>query len=245
MDGGAFAVGDIIAKVPGAGAVEGEVARVEAQLYSTGHVACVVEAVAFLLFVGDGSLIAEFVAVIDVFGGDFAREVALAIVTAGYDPGGRVFVQGAVDLVLVVNVEGLPLPFFAKFGFKDFSGHVIAPVAVPVRTPGVFGGFEQDAGAVEVGVVVMWGEDAMDGVVELWQFAVVFEGVLVEVVFYNGLETLRLGTGDLTRYFSCFVGDAAKVREQGCGYDVLEDCVAEGMVVGDVFFCELEGHDST
>ena len=104
VDGGAFSVGDIIADMPGTGAVEGEVARVEAQLYSTGHVARVVEAVAFLLFVGDGSLIAEFVAVISVFGGDFAGEVALAIVAAGYDPGGGVFVQGAVDLVLVVDV---------------------------------------------------------------------------------------------------------------------------------------------
>ena len=104
MDGGAFAVGHVIAKVPGAGTIEGEVARVEAQLYSTGHVARVGEAVAFLLFVGDGSLIAEFVAVISVFGGDFAGEVALAIVAAGYDPGGGVFVQGAVDLVLVVDV---------------------------------------------------------------------------------------------------------------------------------------------
>ena len=104
VDGGAFAVGDIIADMPGAGAVEGEVARVEAQLYSTGHVARVGKAVSFLLFVGDGSLVAEFVAVISVFGGDFAGEVALAIVTTGYDPGGWVFVQGAVDLVLVVDV---------------------------------------------------------------------------------------------------------------------------------------------
>ena len=70
----------------------------------------------------------------------------------------------------------MPLPFFAKFGFKYFPGHVIAPVAVPVRTPWVFGGFEQDAGAVEVGVVVMWGEYLVDGVVEFWQFAVVFKG---------------------------------------------------------------------
>ena len=213
VDGDAFAVGDIIANMPGAGAVEGEVARVEAQLYSAGHVARVVEAVAFLLFVGDGSLVAEFVAVIGVFGGDFTGEVALAIVAAGYDPGGGVFVQGAVDLVLVVDVEGLPLPFFAKFGFKYFSGHVIAPVAVPVRTPGVFGGFEEDAGAVEVGVVVMRGEYLVDGVVEFWQFSVVFEGALVEVVFGDGLEALRLGAGDFARYFSCFVGDAAQVCE--------------------------------
>ena len=92
VDGGAFAVGDVIAEVPGAGAIEGEVARVEAQLHRTGHVARVVEAVAFLLFVGYRSLIAEFVAVIGVFGGDFAREIALAIVAAGYDPGGGVFV---------------------------------------------------------------------------------------------------------------------------------------------------------
>ena len=92
VDGGAFSVGDIVAEVPGAGAVEGEVARVEAQLNSTGHVARVVEAVAFLLFVGYGALIAEFVAVIGVFGGDFSGEIALAIVAAGYDPGGGVFV---------------------------------------------------------------------------------------------------------------------------------------------------------
>ena len=105
------------------------------------------------------------------------------------------------------------MPFFAKFGFEYFPGHVIAPVAVPVRTPGVFGGFEEDAGAVEVGVVVMWGEDPMDGVVEFWQFAVVFEGALVEVVFGDGLEALRLWTGDFARYFSGFVSDAAQVRE--------------------------------
>ena len=213
VDGGAFAIGDVIAEVPGAGAVEGEVARVEAQLNSTGHVARVVEAVAFLLFVGYGFLVAEFVAVIGVFGGDFAGEVALAIVAAGYDPGGGIFVQGAVDLVLVVDVEGLPLPFFAEFGFEYFPGHVIAPVAVPVRTPGVFGGFEEDAGAVEVGVVVMRGEDPMDGVVEFWQFTVVFEGALVQVVFGDGLEALRLWAGDFARYFSGFVRDAAQVCE--------------------------------
>ena len=137
------------------------------------------------------------------------------------------------------------MPFFAEFGFEHFPGHVIAPVAVPVRTPGVFGGFEEDAGAVEVGVVVMRGEDPMDGGVEFWQFAVVFEGALVQVVFCDGLEALRLWPGDFARYFSGFVGDVAQVCEQGCGYDVLENGVAEGMVVGDVFFCELEGHDST
>ncbi len=122
------------------------------------------------------------------------------------------------------------MPFFAKFGFKYFSGHVIAPVAVPVRTPGVFGGFEQDARAVEVGVVVMRGEDAMDGVVEFWQFTVVFEGSLVEVVFGNGLEALRLRASDLACYFSGFVGDAAQVCEQGYGYDVRENGVAERVV---------------
>ena len=105
------------------------------------------------------------------------------------------------------------MPFFAEFGFEYFPGHVIAPVAVPVRTPGVFGGFEEDAGAVEVGVVVMRGEDPMDGVVEFWQFTVVFEGALVEVVFGDGLEALRLGTGDFARYFSGVVGDVAQVCE--------------------------------
>lgn len=90
---------------------------------------------------------------------------------------------------------------------------MIAPVAVPVRTPGVFGGFEQDASAVEVGVVVMRGEYLVDGVVEFWQFSVVFEGALVEVVFGYGLKALRLWTGDFARYFSRFVGDAAKVCE--------------------------------
>ena len=86
-------------------------------------------------------------------------------------------------------------------------------------------------------MVVMRGEYLVDGVVEFWQFTVVFEGALVEVVFCNGLETLRLGTSDFARYFSGFVGDATQVCEQGCGYDVLEYGVAEGVVIGDVFFC--------
>ena len=60
-------------------------------------------------------------------------------------------------------------------------------------------------------MVVMRGEDAMDGVVEFWQFTVVFEGVLVEVVFGDGLETLRLWAGDFACYFSGFVSDAAQV----------------------------------
>ena len=95
VDGGAFAIGYVIAEMPGTGAVEGEVARVEAQLNSTGHVACVVEegqSRSCCSLAGYGFLIAEFVAVIGVFGGDFAGEVALAIVAAGYDPGGGVFV---------------------------------------------------------------------------------------------------------------------------------------------------------
>ena len=97
--------------------------------------------------------------------------------------------------------------------FEYFPGHVVAPVAVPVRTPGVFGGFEEDASAVKVGVIVMRGEYLVDGVVEFWQFTVVFEGALVEVVFCNGLEALCLWSGDFARYFSGFVGDAAQVCE--------------------------------
>ena len=155
-----------------------------------------------------------FVAVIHFSCDNFTGEIALAIVAAGHEPGGRIFIEGAVDLVVIVNVEGLPLPFFTEFVFEYVCWHVVSPIAVPVGAPGKFGGFEQDACAFEVGMVVARGEYLVYGVIEFGEFAVIFEWLLIQVVFGNGLKALGLWSCDFVGDFSRFVGDAAKICEE-------------------------------
>ena len=51
-------------------------------------------------------------------------------------------------------------------------------------------------------------------VIEFGEFAVIFEWLLIQVVFGNGLKALGLWSCDFVGDFSRFVGDAAKICEE-------------------------------